>query len=47
MKNARDSRVLSRIHARELSDQELRMVVGGTLKVTRLPNGEIVILADT
>ena len=48
MKNERDNRVLGRIHARELNDQELHRVAGsGTLKVTRLPNGEIVIIADS
>lgn len=46
MKNERDSRVLGRIHARELSDQEMSMVSAGTLKITRLPNGEVVIIAD-
>lgn len=46
MKNERDNRILGRIHARELSDQEMSMVAAGTLKITRLPNGEIVIIAD-
>jgi len=47
MKNERDIRVLGRIHARELSDQELSVVKGGTLKISHLPNGEVDVLADT
>jgi hypothetical protein len=47
MKNERDNRVLGRIHARELSDQELTMVAGGTTKISHLPNGEVDVLADT
>ncbi|HEY6351433.1 MAG TPA: hypothetical protein VI636_18675 [Candidatus Angelobacter sp.] len=46
MKNESDNRVLGRTHARELSDHELPMVAGGTLKITHLPNGEVVIIAD-
>ena len=33
--------------ARELSDQELPMVSGGTIKISHLPNGEVDVLADT
>jgi hypothetical protein len=47
MKNERDNRILGRVHARELSAHEQGMVTGGTLKITRLPNGEIVIIADS
>ena len=47
MKNERDSRVLGRIHARELSNQELFVVAGGTVKISHLPNGEVDVLADT
>lgn len=47
MKNERDNRVLGRIHARELSHQELPMVAGGTIKISHLLNGEVDVLADT
>lgn len=48
MTNDLDNRVLSRKGARVLSDEETRVVsAAGTLKVTRLPNGEIVIIADS
>lgn len=47
MKNERDNRVLGRIHARELSEQELPRVAGGTIRITHLPNGEVDVLADT
>jgi hypothetical protein len=47
MKNQTDNRVLGRIHARALSDHELTMIAGGTLKTTHLPNGEVDVLADT
>ena len=46
MTNEVNNRVLSRKGARTLSNQELSRVAAGTLKITRLPNGEIVILAD-
>jgi len=46
MKNGVDNRVLVRKGARTLSNQEISMVAAGTLKITRLPNGEIVIIAD-
>ena len=47
MENERGNRVLGRIHARELSHQELPMVAGGTIKISHLPNGEVDVLADT
>ena len=46
MTNEANNRVLSRKGARTLLNQELSRVAAGTLKITHLPNGEVVIIAD-
>lgn len=46
MTNNIDNRVLGRKGARMLSTEEVQVVAAGTLKISHLPNGEVVIIAD-